>query len=134
METHVEFRSGKFPAYPSEEEKVNPGLWGKRLAEYLDQKLKEQGIETNEIFPEDWGWVIPMRHDAFPLWVGCGHYEAYPDGYLVFVEPSKPTIRRGLFRKVDTTSDVAKVVGAIDRILKADPDIRDVLWWPENEE
>jgi hypothetical protein len=133
VETHVEFRSAKFPAYPDEEEKVNPGLWGKRLAEYLYEKLRERGIETNETFPEDWGWVIPIRHDAFSVWVGCGHYQEYPDGYLVFVEPSEPTIRKGLFKKIDTTSDVEKVVGAIDGILKADPDIHDIHWWTENE-
>jgi hypothetical protein len=55
MRTHVEFRSAKFPAYPREEEQVNPGLWGKRLAEYLHRKLKEEGIEAEEIYSEDWG-------------------------------------------------------------------------------
>jgi hypothetical protein len=133
MKTHVEFRSAKFPAYPGEEKEVNPGLWGKRLAEYLYQKLKEQGIETKEIFAEDWGWTVPIRHEAFPMWVGCGHYQEYPDGYLVFVEPSKPTIRKGLFKKIDTTYDVEKVAGAIDRILKSDPDIHDIRWWTEEE-
>jgi len=133
MKTHVEFRSAKFPAYPGEEDEVNPDLWGKRLAEYLYQKLREQGIETKEIFAEDWGWVVPLRHDAFPMWVGCGHYQEYPDGYLVFVEPSKPTVRKGLFKKIDTTADVEKVTGAIDRILKSDPEIQDIRWWAENE-
>ena len=67
------------------------------------------------------------------MWVGCGHYQEYPDGYLVFVEPSKPTIRKGLFKKIDTTSDVEKVSGAIDRILKIDADIHDIRWWAEDE-
>lgn len=133
MKTHVEFRSAKFPAYPGEEEEVNPDLWGKRLAEYLHQKLREQGIGTKEVFAEDWGWTIPIRHEAFPTWVGCGHYQEYPDGYLVFIEPSKPTIRKSLFKKIDTTSDVEKVADAIDRILKSDPNIHDIRWWAENE-
>jgi hypothetical protein len=33
MKTQVEFRSSKFPPYEGEEEQINPGLWGKRLAE-----------------------------------------------------------------------------------------------------
>ncbi len=41
MKTHVEFRSAKFPAYDGEEDEVNPGRWGKRLAEYLAMKLRE---------------------------------------------------------------------------------------------
>jgi len=38
-----EFGSSKFPPYDGEEEQINPGLWGKRLAEYLVQKLAERG-------------------------------------------------------------------------------------------
>jgi len=37
MKTQVEFRSSKFPPYEGEQEQINPGLWGKRLAEYLVQ-------------------------------------------------------------------------------------------------
>ncbi|MGZ3593912.1 MAG: hypothetical protein ACXU9F_08800 [Syntrophales bacterium] len=131
--THVEFRSAKFSAYPPEEEKVNPDLWGKRLAEYLHRELKEEGIETEEIYPEDWGWVVPIHHEPFSLWVGCGHYQKYPDGYLVFIEPSKPTIRKGLFKKIDTTDDVEKVAVALDRILRSDPEINHIRWWAEDE-
>ena len=48
MKMQVEFRSSKFPPYEGEEEQINPGLWGKRLAEYLVQKLSEKGIKTEE--------------------------------------------------------------------------------------
>jgi hypothetical protein len=133
MRTHVEFRSAKFPAYPGEEEQVNPGLWGKRLAEYLHDRLAQAGMPVGEVYAEDWGWAVPLKHDAFPMWVGCGHYEEYEDGFLVFIEPSKPTIRKGLFGKINTTSDVEKIAAAIDQILRADPEIRDVRWWAEDE-
>jgi len=59
VKTQVEFRSSKFPPYEGEEEQINPGLWGKRLAEYLVQKLAERGIETEEMVAEDWGWYVP---------------------------------------------------------------------------
>jgi hypothetical protein len=36
METHVEFRSNRFPPYDGEEEQINPGLYGKRLAGFFD--------------------------------------------------------------------------------------------------
>jgi hypothetical protein len=54
MKTFVEFRSKKFPPYEDEEELINPGLWGKRLAEYLVQKLSKRSIKTEEIIAEDW--------------------------------------------------------------------------------
>src|SRR4051812_42263708 len=43
MNTRVDFRSSKFPAYEGEEDQINPGLWGKRSAEYLVHKLAERG-------------------------------------------------------------------------------------------
>jgi len=82
MRTHLEFHSAEFPAYPDEEQIVNSGRYGKRLAEYLQKALKGFGIETLEIYSEDWGWVIPVRNDAFPLWVGCGNYEEFENGFL----------------------------------------------------
>lgn len=132
MRTHVEFRSAKFPAYDGEEEQVNPDLWGKRLAEYLSQGLRAAGVQTGEIYAEDWGWGIPLPHDAFPMWIGCGRYQEYPDGYLVFIEPSKPVIRKFL-KKIDTSVDVGRVADALDKILTSDTEIRDVRWWRDDE-
>ena len=67
MHTQVEFRSSKFPAYEGEEEEINPGLWGKRLTEYLARKLAERGIETEEFIVEDWGCYLPVKNEGF-LW------------------------------------------------------------------
>src|SRR5262245_40546500 len=96
LRTQVEFRSSKFPAYPGEEEEVNPDLWGKRLAEYLQQKLPERGIKTEDILAEDWGWIVWLHHEPFAMWLGCGHRQDDVDTYLIFIEPSKPTVRKGL--------------------------------------
>lgn len=131
MQTRVEFRSSKFPPYPGEELEVNPDLWGRRLAEYLQQKLAEHGIATGEIYPEDWGWVLPICNSIVPMWVGCGRYQEYEDGYLVFIEPSKPTIRKWLFKKIDTSPEVGRVRDVIDTLLRSDADIREIRWWPE---
>ena len=43
MLTHVEFRSDRFPPREGEQEKVNPGLWGQRLAEFLRDRLRDGG-------------------------------------------------------------------------------------------
>jgi hypothetical protein len=60
-------------------------------------------------------------------------YQEYEDGFLVLIDPSKPTVRKGWFKKVDTTTEVARVAEAIDVILTSDPDIRDVRWWTDDE-
>lgn len=130
MKTHVEFRSAKFPPYDGEEVKINPGLWGQRLAEYLVAKLKDHGIETDEMNPEDWGWYIPIKNDGFRLALCCGHQSGDADEFLCFIDPCKPAIWNWL-KKIDTTSQVRRVAEALEMILASDPDIRDVNWWTE---
>lgn len=49
MRTRVEFRSSKLPPYEGEEEQINPGLWGRRLAGWLKVKLGGLGIQATEI-------------------------------------------------------------------------------------
>lgn len=43
-----------------EEKLINPDLWGKRLADFLREGLRQQGFETQEPIAEDWGWAIPV--------------------------------------------------------------------------
>ena len=120
-----EFRSHKFPPYDGEEEQINPGLWGKRLAEYVKEKLAAHRIETGEIVMEDWGCLLPVKNEAFALSVACGHQNGDDDEFLCFIEPSKPVIRK-LFRKIDTTHDVGRVSVALEKIFKSDADIREL--------
>lgn len=134
MRSHVEFRSAKFPACDDENEKVNPGRWGRRLAEYLYEKLQERGFAVDDIHAEDWGWGIRFAPGAFPfpMWIGCGNCDEHPDKHLVFIEPSKPVIRK-FFRRIDTTVDVGRVADALDKILTSDPDIHTLRWWSDDE-
>jgi len=125
MKTHVEFRSDQFPADPDEDEVVNPGLYGRRIAEFLAEGLRSQGFEVAKPLPEDWGWVVEMENKEFPLWIGCGHQGEYPDDFLCFIEPHKPEIWR-LLKRVNTTEHVQSLHEAIDNILRAHPGIRDI--------
>jgi hypothetical protein len=94
MKTHVEFRSTAFPAYAGKDAEINPGRWGRRLAEFLRQKLEEENVQTEPIYCEDWGVALPIKNENFPIWIGCGNYEELEDDFLCFIEPSKPSIRR----------------------------------------
>jgi hypothetical protein len=127
MKTQVEFRSSKFPPYEGEEEQINPGLWGKRLAEYLVQKLAERGIVTEEMVAEDWGWYVPVRNEGFRLALCCGHQNGDDDEFLCFTDPSTPIVKK-LFKKIDATAQLAHLTEALQQILASDPAIRDVVW------
>ena len=127
MMTQVEFRSSKFPPYEGEEEEINPGLWGKRLAEYLAQKLGERGVETDEMVIEDWGCFLPIRNEGFSLALCCGHQNGDDDQFLVFTDPSTPKIKK-LFRTIDGTSQFTRLLDTVRHILENDPEIREIVW------
>ena len=127
MKTQVEFRSAKFPAYEGEEEQINPGLWGKRLAEYLVLKLAEKGIRTEDIIAEDWGWYIPVQNEGFRLAICCGHQYGDDDEFLCFTDPRQPVVRKFL-KKIDATPQLQRLTEALQQILASDPEIRDVVW------
>ena len=127
MKTQVTFRSIKFPPYDGEEDQINPGIWGKRLAEYLVEKLAPHGIETEEIIAEDWGWYIPIKNDGFRLAICCGHQDGDDDEFLCFTDPATPIIRK-LFKKIDATNKLERVVDAMEKILSSDPEITDLVW------
>jgi len=138
MKTLVRFRSNKFPPYEGEEEQINPGLYGKRLAEYLVEKLKEMKIETEQIIPEDWGWYIPIRNDGFRLAICCAHQKSgddpsawsQDDTFVCSTDPPKPVFRKW-FKKIDATEQLGRLIAAMDRILTSDSEIRDVEWEDE---
>jgi len=127
MKTQVEFRSAKFPAYEGEEVQINPGLWGKRLAEYLVQKLSENGIKTDQIIAEDWGWYVPIPNEGFRLAICCGHQNGDDDQFLCFTNPDTPVVKK-LFKKIDATPQLTRLTDAMRQILSSDPEIRDVVW------
>ena len=128
MKTQVEFRSSKFPPYEGEEEMINPGLWGKRLAEYFVQKLSEKGVVAKPIVAEDWGWYVPIRNEGFRLAICCGHQYGDDHQFLCFTDPATPVFRK-LFKKIDaTTAQLTMLTDTMRQILSSDPDIKEVVW------
>jgi len=128
MKTQVEFRSSQFPPYDGEEEQINPGLWGKRLAEYLVEKLAAHGIATEGMIAEDWGWYVPIRNEGFRLALCCGHQSGDDDEFLCFTDPSTPIVRKFFFKKLDATPQLTRLTEALQQILASDPEIRDIVW------
>lgn len=144
MKTRVEFKSAAFPKYPNEgDEIVNEHLWGKRLAEFVRDTLPKYGVQTEDISSEDWGWMVDIRHDAFPVWIGCGVMDEPNDDddddndegedgdapprkcapsadqlseFALFVT-AEPGFFQKLFKKVDPNPVIASVVSALERMM-----------------
>lgn len=127
MLTQVEFLSAAFPPYPTESTDVNPGRFGKRLAEFLAQELQRAGASVGEPVAEDWGWMIPILGAPFTLWIGVGNRDEHADAFLCFIEPHTQHVRR-LWRKVPTREHVERLRQRMDAVLRSHPDIRAIEW------
>lgn len=128
MRTHLEFRSNAFPSNNRKDGEVNPGLFGKRLADFLAGTLPAHGFAVSSVDAEDWGWTITLVNEAFPLWIGCSNYDEYDDGFLCVITPSKPYVRKW-FRKISTTDTVENLASALEASLLATGKVSALRWW-----
>jgi hypothetical protein len=127
MRTHVEFRSAAFSPYPGEEQTINPGRYGRKLAEFIAAALRSAGLDPEEPRPEDWGWAVKLRNREFPLWIGCGNQDDQPEAFLCFIEPHEAYVRRRL-RKIHAAPTVEIVRAAIDDALRSHGGIQNIRW------
>jgi hypothetical protein len=127
MRTHLEFKSIRFEGGPNS---YNPEIHGARLAAFLDERFKSAGY-SGGIIEEDWGWMVNLSNDPFPLWLGCAGYES-PDGWLVFIEPSKPFVRKWL-RKIDAQPAVERVAVQLEKVLTEHGDATGLRWWSDED-
>jgi hypothetical protein len=127
MRTHLQFRSPRFIGGPNS---INPEIDGAKLADFLEGEFRAQGYDTRSI-EEDWGWMTWLSDTPFRLWLGCSSYDE-PDGWLVFIEPSKPAIRKW-FRKIDTRHEVEKIAALLEKILTENGDATDLKWWSDHD-
>jgi len=51
-----------------------------------------------------------MSHEKFRLWIGCGRYQEYPDGFLCFIEPHEPFVRK-LLGVLDAEGMIKQALG-----------------------
>jgi len=128
MRSHVEFRSAALLA----EDDAGEAPAGETLARLLARGLPGHGYAVRDVLAEDWGWCVRLFHDAFPLWIGCGRYEEHDDGWLCFVEPSRPFVRRRL-RRVPTGEVTGPLAAAVERLLLADARVSALRWWTQAE-
>ena len=132
MRTHVEFASTEFPPYPGEEEEINPDVFGKRLAKFLAGQLPSHGFAVAGIGVEDWGVQIDIEHSDFALWIGCANYQDFESGFLCFIEPSTPFVRKW-FKKIPAKATVEQLASAIENILQTSGKTSRLRWWSEDE-
>jgi len=127
------FRSALFEIEPGEDAETNPSCYGRALAKWLAGELRREGLEVDDVFPEDWGWCVMVRRAPFQLWIGCGNVHSYenerPDDALprgedvvwtCIVVAEVPLLKR-LFRRPVTTPAVKELYERVKRIVSTAP-------------
>ena len=76
--------------------------------------------------------MVELENRDYPLWIGCGNYEEYENGFLCFIEPSTPFVRKW-FRKFPNAAIVERLAGALETILLSSGKVAGLRWWSENE-
>lgn len=132
MRSQFEFVSADFPPYPGEDQQINPGRYGLRLAEFLSRQLPAHGFPVLSVGVEDWGVRVELDNPDYPLWIGCGNYEEQEDSFLCFIEPSTPFVRKW-FKKLPNAPTVERLATAIEAILQSSGKVSGLRWWSDNE-
>jgi len=127
MSKSLEFLSKAFPPQPGEDRELNPGRYGKGLAQFLATALGERGVAVIGVTAEDWGWRVDVKGDDFPLWIGCGNLDSETDRFRCFVEPSKPSVGRWLSRK-PTKPSTSQLASDLYAVLSANPEVEQLSW------
>ena len=128
------FKSSLFEIELGEDKGINPGIYGKQLAEWLAGKLNAVGYEV-EVINEDWGRCIMCTRDPVWAWVGCGNMhlsfpeipEAVPKKEDViwhcFVVCEVPFWKR-LFKRIDSQPHRKKLAEQVSAILASESRIQ----------
>lgn len=127
MRTHLEFTAERFGGPDARPNSINDTIYGAELAEFLSAAVRAKGLDGN-VIEEDWGWIVEIKSDPFPVWLGCASY-GEDSGWLVFIEPSKPEIRRW-FKKIDTRAEVEAAAGMLEEIL-INAGATHLVWWSD---
>jgi hypothetical protein len=140
LRDHVRFRSDMFAPRRAERDEVNPGRYGRELAEWLAARLGERGVAAGQPAPEDWGWLLEVVQDGESFGVACGNVGESRSEWLLWVDPARAgPIARLLRPGAAAGGERAReaLILAIDDALGSSPGVRDIEWFrvgPREEE
>lgn len=129
MTPFIHVTSEMFFILPGEAEQIiNEGTYGKALAEYLTEKLRERGYNAPFFCCEDWGWWVELAGYPFTFGV-CIYGRACADGSLhhYLSDEASPTRRwswrRFRFDCTGAEEAAATLHADLVAILRADPNV-----------
>lgn len=117
-------RTAQFPILPGEErEIVNPRTFGKALAQYLANQLKQRGFRIPACVAEDFGWWIEVAAPVGSSSITVRRAQDEPIGVADFAIAVSSATRKWSwrrFRYVDLMEINSQLSEDIGTILRAD--------------
>ena len=123
----VTFTTDFFKPIAGEEEETNPGRYGKALAQWLAEQLKERGVSVEGVIPEDFGWVVMVSRKPFLLWLGCGNTDGSTTEWSVFPVAEMSALQR-IFKPADTAPEIEKLKVHLSVLVPSIPGVTNVVW------
>lgn len=123
----LHFESAAFGIAPGEDEATNPGIFGRALAEWVRDRLRERGLPAEDVIPEDFGWCVPVRLEPHAVYVACASEEERPGAWAwqLFVFAEGGLLQRLL--GTDTRREsMDRVFDAVREALASSPDIHNL--------
>jgi hypothetical protein len=128
------FKSSLFEIEPGEDDEINPGIYGRQLAQWMKGRLEAGGYAVEDIIHEDWGRCLMCQRSPFSLWVGVGSVEdeSRVEGELPAKEAvvwhcfavTEGGLRMRMFgKKNEIEASHAKLDATLQSILRAEPGI-----------
>ena len=71
----LSFESPAFADGPGADGETNPGIFGRRFAEWISGRLKERGLPALDAYAEDWGWCVELDNHKHRTGLACGSGE-----------------------------------------------------------
>ena len=123
METEIHITTELFPAYSYEEDEINPGRFGKKLAEFIKNLLIEKDIAVADLYSTDYSYELRLDQFQFKVYISIGNIDGELNEFLISINPKKEYIRK-LFKKISTKETIQKIFKTIKDGIEDNPEIQ----------
>ena len=126
------FHSNLFVIGPGEDADTHPGIHGRALAFWLQQRLAALGYAVEPPVAEDWGWCVVCQRQPVLAWIGCGGQADADDAvpaptdidWHCFVEVERVPWRLRSVRRDEIDALKRRLQADLQAVLAAEPRIR----------
>ena len=117
----LKFESSVFPHTPDEDGTTHPGIFGRALAYWLADRLREVGVAAQKVFAEEFGWCVHVMAESHQsLYVVCASSPDGPNEWKVFAYAEEGVLSKMVGR--DRTSEpLTTLFQTVKECLEAEP-------------